>query len=68
MHRIKLGLVWLLLAVPAAPTAARAMQLTLLQASIDLLMNRQRLAAVAGRLKETWLQSVNASLRLRTSR
>ena len=29
---------------------------------IELLMNRLRLAALAGRLDERWLQSVNASL------
>ncbi|MEQ1682715.1 MAG: TolC family protein [Burkholderiaceae bacterium] len=37
-------------------------ELTLLSARIELLMNRLRLAAVAGRLDEASLQSVNASL------
>lgn len=37
-------------------------ELTLLQARVELLMNRLRLAAVAGQLDEPWLQSVNAAL------
>ena len=42
---------------------AASAELALLQARIEALMNRLRLAAVGGRLDETWLQSVNASLR-----
>ncbi|MDP2816896.1 MAG: TolC family protein [Polaromonas sp.] len=45
-----------------AENDAASAELTLLQARIELLMNRLRLAAVAGRLDEAWLQSVNASL------
>ena len=45
-----------------AENDASSAELTLLQARVDLLMNRLRLAAVAGRLDEASLQSVNASL------
>ena len=45
-----------------AENDAASAELTLLQARIELLMNRLRLAAVAGRLDEGLLQSVNASL------
>ncbi|HEX7439486.1 MAG TPA: TolC family protein [Caldimonas sp.] len=45
-----------------AENDAASAELTLLQARIELLMNRLRLAAVAGRLDEAWLESVNASL------
>ena len=45
-----------------AENDAASAELTLLQARIELLMNRLRLAAAAGRLDEGWLQSVNASL------
>jgi len=45
-----------------AENDAASAELTLWQARIDLLMNRLRLAALAGRLDETSLQSVNASL------
>ena len=45
-----------------AENDAASAELTLLQARIELLMNRLRLAAAAGRLDEKWLQSVNASL------
>ena len=45
-----------------AENDAASAELTLLQARIELLMNRLRLAALAGRLDERWLQSVNASL------
>lgn len=45
-----------------AENDAASAELTLLQARIEVLMNRLRLAAVAGRLDEPWLQSVNASL------
>ncbi len=43
-------------------------ELTLLQARIELLINRLRLADVAGQLDETWLQQANASLELSPSR
>ena len=45
-----------------AENDAASAELALLQARIDRLMNRLRLAAAAGRLDEAWLQSVNASL------
>jgi len=45
-----------------AENDAATAELTLLQARVELLMNRLRLAAVAGRLDEPWLQSVNAEL------
>ena len=45
-----------------AENDAASAELTLLQARIEWLMNRLRLAALAGRLDERWLQSVNASL------
>lgn len=45
-----------------AENDAASAELTLLSARIELLMNRLRLAAVAGRLDEPSLQSVNASL------
>ena len=51
-----------------AENDAASAELTLLQARIELLMNRLRLAAVAGRLDEAWLQSVNASLQAPDSR
>ncbi|HEY4972148.1 MAG TPA: TolC family protein [Steroidobacteraceae bacterium] len=51
-----------------AENDAASAELTLLQARIELLMNRLRLAAVAGRLDEAWLQSVNASLETPDSR
>ena len=37
-------------------------KLAVVQGRVDLLMNRLRLAALAGRLDEASLQSVNASL------
>lgn len=37
-------------------------ELALLQARVELLMNRLRLGATAGALDESWLQSVNAEL------
>lgn len=46
-----------------AENDAASAELTLLSARIELLMNRLRLAAAAGRLDEAWLQSVNASMR-----
>lgn len=45
-----------------AENDAASAELTLMQARVEFLMNRLRLAAAAGRLDETWLQSVNASL------
>lgn len=45
-----------------AENDAAGAELTLLAARVDLLMNRLRLAAAAGRLDEAWLRSVNASL------
>jgi outer membrane protein len=45
-----------------AENDAASAELTLMQARVEFLMNRLRLAAVAGRLDEAWLQSVNASL------
>jgi outer membrane protein len=45
-----------------AENDAASAELALLQARIELAMNRLRLAAAAGRLDEAWLQSVNASL------
>lgn len=45
-----------------AENDAAGAELTLLSARVDLLMNRLRLAAAAGRLDEAWLWSVNASL------
>ena len=45
-----------------AENDAASAELTLLQARIELLMNRLRLAALAGRLDERWLRSVNASV------
>jgi outer membrane protein len=45
-----------------AENDAASAELALLSARIELLMNRLRLAAAAGRLDEAWLQSVNASL------
>lgn len=45
-----------------AENDAASAELTLLQARVEFLMNRLRLAAVAGRLDEAWLQSVNATL------
>ena len=51
-----------------AENDAASAELALLQARIDLLLNRLRLAAAAGRLDETWLQSVNASLQAPSGR
>ncbi len=45
-----------------AENDAAGAELALLQARTEWLMNRLRLAALAGRLDEAWLQSVNASL------
>lgn len=45
-----------------AENDAASAELTLMQARVEFLMNRLRLAAAAGRLDEAWLQSVNASL------
>jgi len=45
-----------------AENDAASAELTLLQARTEVLMNRLRLAAAAGGLDESWLQSVNASL------
>ncbi len=39
-------------------------ELALLQARVELLLNRLRLGAAAGRLDEAWLQSVNAELQV----
>jgi hypothetical protein len=39
-----------------------------MQARVEFLMNRLRLAAIAGRLDEAWLQSVNAALQPLQSR
>ena len=44
------------------PLLALMALIAMLQARVKFLMNRLRLAAVAGRLDETWPQSVNASL------
>ena len=51
-----------------AENDAASAELTLLQARVEFLMNRLRLAAVAGRLDEAWLQSANASLQPSPSR
>lgn len=45
-----------------AENDAASAELALVQGRVDLLMNRLRLAALAGRLDETALQSVNAAL------
>ena len=45
-----------------AENDAASIELTLLQARVEFLMNRLRLAAAAGRLDDAWLQSVNAAL------
>lgn len=45
-----------------AENDAASAELTLMQARVEFLMNRLRLAAAAGRLDEAWLHSVNASL------
>lgn len=45
-----------------AENDAASAELTLMQARVEFLMNRLRLAAAAGLLDEAWLQSVNASL------
>ena len=51
-----------------AENDAASAELTLMQARVEFLMNRLRLAAAAGRLDEAWLQSVNASLQPSQSR
>ena len=51
-----------------AENDAASAELTLMQARVEFLMNRLRLAAAAGRLDEAWLQSVNASLQPSRSR
>ena len=51
-----------------AENDAASAELTLMQARVEFLMNRLRLAAVAGRLDEAWLQSVNAALQPTPSR
>jgi outer membrane protein len=51
-----------------AENDAASAELTLLQARIEWLMNHLRLAAAAGRLDETSLQSVNASLTTASTR
>ncbi|MEO5737431.1 MAG: TolC family protein [Variovorax sp.] len=51
-----------------AENDAASAELTLMQARVEFLMNRLRLAAAAGRLDEAWLQSVNASLQPTQSR
>ena len=43
-------------------------ELALMQARVEFLMSRLRLAAAEGRLDEAWLQSVNASLQPTPSR
>ena len=45
-----------------AENDAASAELALLQARVSLLLDRLRLAALAGRLDETQLQAVNASL------
>ena len=45
-----------------AENDAASAELTLMQARVEFLMHRLRLAAAAGRLDEAWLQTVNASL------
>jgi outer membrane protein TolC len=47
-----------------AENDAASAEFTLMQALVEFLMNRLRLAAAAGRLDEAWLQSVNAALQL----
>ena len=49
-----------------AENDAASAELALLQARIDLLMNRLRLAAAAGRLDEAWLREVNSTLQAST--
>ena len=51
-----------------AENDAASAELTLMQARVEFLVNRLRLAAAAGRLDEAWLQSVNASLQPSQSR
>jgi multidrug efflux pump subunit AcrA (membrane-fusion protein) len=51
-----------------AENDAASAELTLMQARVEFLMNRRRLAATAGRLDEAWLQSVNAALQPSQSR
>ena len=51
-----------------AENDAASTELTLMQARVEFLMNRLRLAATAGRLDEAWLQSVSASLQPSQSR
>ena len=51
-----------------AENDAASAELALLQARIELLLSRLRLAAAAGQLDETWLQSVNASLQAPSGR
>ncbi len=49
-----------------AENDAASAELALLQARIDLAMDRLRLAAAAGRLDEAWLRDVNSTLRIPT--
>jgi len=49
-----------------AENDAASAELALLQARIDLLMDRLRLAAAAGRLDEAWLRDVNSTLQAST--
>jgi outer membrane protein len=49
-----------------AENDAASAELALLQARIDLTMDRLQLAAAAGRLDEAWLRDVNATLRIPT--
>jgi len=49
-----------------AENDAASAELALLQARIDLLMDRLRLAAAAGRLDEAWLRDVNSTLEAST--
>lgn len=51
-----------------AENDAASAEFTLMQARVEFLMNRLRLAAAAGRLDEAWLQSVNAALQLLPNR
>ena len=51
-----------------AENDAAAAELALLQARVSLLLDRLRLAALAGRLDEAQLQSVNASLQMQAIR
>lgn len=51
-----------------AENDAASAELALLQARIELMMNRLRLAAAAGRLDEAWLRAVNSSLQMPVTR